>query len=112
MVLHAKQIFDKALLDREHPEDFIDYVTKSIERELVNKFMDTLGDHKLYIVKLNEPVFIEDLSRLECAYRQNLECMEVVQCKNCRMHFPWCHKFRDELGGNGFCPYGKEILNE
>lgn len=112
MVLRAEQIFDKVYLDREHPSDFIDYVTKSIERELVNKFVDTLGDHKLYIVKLNEPVFIEDLPGSwwnQSAYRQSLDFMEVVQCKNCRMHFPWCHKFRDELGGNGFCPYGKEI---
>jgi hypothetical protein len=28
------------------------------------------------------------------------------------MHFPWCHKFRDELGGNGFCPYGARLREE
>jgi len=116
MILRAEQIFDKVYLDREHPSDFIDYVTKSIERELVNKFVDKLGDHKLYIVKLNEPAFIEDLPGScwapQCAYRQNLECLEVVQCENCRMNFPWCQRFRDELGGNGFCPYGKEIEDE
>ena len=111
MILHAEQIFDKVYLDREHPEDFITYISKAMERELVSKFIDQLNNHKPRIVVLKEPEFIEDLPGSwwkQSAYRQSLECMEVVQCKNCRMHFPWCHKFRDELGGNGFCPYGKE----
>lgn len=25
---------------------------------------------------------------------------------------PGCQKFRDELDGNGFCPYGKEFKDE
>ena len=116
MILRAEQMFDKVYLDRKHPSEFIDYVAESIKRELVNKFMDELGDHNLYIVKLHEPGFIEDLPgsswQPKCAYRQNLECMKVVQCKNCRMVYPWCQKFRDELGGNGFCPYGKEFKDE
>jgi len=112
MVLRAEQIFDKVYLDREHPEDFIAYISQAMERELVSKFIDQLNNHKLHVVVLKEPEFIEDLPGSwwnQSAYRQSLECMEVVQCKNCRMHFPWCHKFRDELGGEGFCPYGKEI---
>jgi hypothetical protein len=116
MILRAEQMFDKVYLDREHPSEFIDYVAESVERELVNKFMDKLGDHKLYIVKLNEPEFIEDLPESpwqpKCAYRQNLECVEVIQCENCMMNFPWCQKFRDELGGRGFCPYGAKIIVE
>ena len=114
MVLRAEQIFDKVCLDRGHPSDFIDYISDAVERELVSKFIDQLEDHKLRVVVLKEPEFIEDLPGSwwnQSAYRQSLECMEVVQCKNCRMHFPWCHKFKDELGGNGFCPYGKEIKN-
>ena len=116
MILRAEKMFDKEYLDREHPSEFIDYVAKSTERELVNKFVDKLGDHKLYIVKLHEPKFIEDLPgsswRPTCAYRQNLECLEVIQCENCMMNFPWCQKFRDELGGRGFCPYGAKIIVE
>ena len=52
MVLHAKQIFDKVFLDREHPSDFIEFVADSIERELVNKFMGELEDHKPHVVVL------------------------------------------------------------
>ena len=112
MVLHAEKVFDKMYLDRENPSDFIDCVSYAVERELVGKFINQLEDHKPYIVILKEPKFIEDLPESgwnQSAYRQALKCTEVVQCKNCRMHFPWCQKFKSELGGNGFCPYGKEI---
>lgn len=109
MVIYAQQIFDKVYLDRDNPSEFIEYVSYGIERELVTKVMDKLKDHKLSIVKLHEPTFIEDLPgtwKDQCAYRQDLEYREVVQCKDCRMVYPWCQKFRDELDGNGFCPYG------
>lgn len=114
MILRAEQIFDKVYLDREHPSDFIDYVSYGVEKELTTKVMDKLKDHNLFIVQLHAPGFVEDLPGSwhdQCAYRQDLECMKVVQCKNCRMHFPWCHKFKTELGGEGYCPYGKEIEN-
>lgn len=116
MILRAEQSFDKVYLDREHPSDFIDYISYCVERELVDKVMDKLKDHKLFVVMLHEPRFMEDLPDSwydrQCAYTQDLECIEVVQCKNCRMNFPWCQKFRDELGGNGFCPYGAKIIVE
>lgn len=112
MVLHAKQIFDKILLDREHPSDFIEFVAHSIRRELGNKLMDELEDHKPRVVVLKEPEFIEDLPESwwnQSACKQDLVCLTFVQCENCRMAYPWCQRFRDELGGNGFCPYGREI---
>ena len=112
MVLRAEHTFNKVYLDREHPEDFIAYILQGMERELVSKFIDQLKDNKPRVVVLKEPEFIENLPESwwdQSAYRQSLECVEVVQCKNCRMHFPWCQKFKSELGGNGFCPYGKEI---
>ena len=110
MVLHAEQIFDSVYLNREHSSEFINYVSYGVERELITKVMDKLKEHKLFIVQLQKPELTEDLSEsCRCTYRQSLVCMEVVQCKNCRMAFPWCHRFRDELGGNGFCPYGREI---
>lgn len=56
MVLHAKRTFD-----REHPSDFIDFISHDVERELVSKFIDQLEDHKLRVVVLKEPEFIEDL---------------------------------------------------
>ena len=115
MILRAEQIFDKVYLDRKHPSDFIDYISHAIGRELITKAMDKLKDHKLFVVKLHEPEFIEDLPgswSTQCVYRQDLECLEIVQCKDCRMAFPWCQKFRDELGGNGFCPYGAEREGE
>ena len=73
--------------------------------------VDKLGDHKLYAVQLSEPGFIEDLPGSwtnECALKQELHVLDLVQCKNCRRAFPWCQRFRDELDGNGFCPYGAE----
>lgn len=114
MILRAEQIFNKVYLDRERPSDFIEFVADGIKRELVNKLMNELEDHKLRIIVLKEPEFIEDLpgswsGQRQCAYSQDLECMKVVQCKNCRMHFPWCYKFKSEFGGEGYCPYGKEI---
>lgn len=115
MILRAEQVFDKVYLDREHPSDFIKFIMESIKRELVNKLMDQLEDHKPRVVILKEPEFIEDLPESwwpQNAYKQDLKCIEIVQCKNCRMAFSWCHKFRDELGGNGFCPYGAEIIKE
>lgn len=115
MILRAEQMFNKVYLDREHPSDFIKFVMDSIERELVNKLMDKLKDHKIHIVELKEPEFIEDIPGSwwdQSAIKQDLVCFELVQCKNCKMNFPWCQKFRDELGGNGFCPYGKEIEDE
>ena len=109
MIFRAEQIFDKVYLDRDNPSEFMKYLSYGVERELINKVMDKLNDHKLYIVKLHEPEFIEDLPGTwadQCAYRQNLEYREVVQCKDCKMTYPWCQKFRDGLDGNGFCPYG------
>ena len=113
MILRSQQTFDKVYLDREHPSDFIKFVTESIERELVNKFMDELQDHKIHIVELKEPEFIEGfLMTGECAIKQDLVYEKLVQCKHCKMVYPWCQKFRDELDGYGFCPYGREIEDE
>lgn len=116
MILRAEQIFDKVYLDRENPSDFIKFVAEGIKRELINKLMDELDDHKIRIVELKEPEFIEDLPGSswweESAYKQDLVCLTFVQCKNCRMVYPWCQRFRDELGGNGFCPYGAEIIEK
>lgn len=109
MIIRSQQVFDKVYLDRDKPSEFIKYVSYEVERELVTKVIDKFKDHKHYIVKLHEPAFIEDLPGTwinQCAYRQDLEYREVVQCKDCRMVYPWCQKFRDELGGDGFCPYG------
>ena len=114
MILSAERIFDKVYLNREHPSDFIDFIADSIKRELVNKFIDELKDHKLRVVVLKEPEFIEDLPGSwwdQSAYKQNLVCLTFVQCENCCMAYPWCQRFRDELGGEGYCPYGREIEN-
>lgn len=111
MILRAQQIFDKVMLDRSHLSEFLDHLSYGIKRELVNKLIDELDSHKLYVVQLEEPKFIEDSPVHYCnqaAYRQNLHCMKLVQCKNCRRAFSWCQRFRDELGGIGFCPYGVE----
>lgn len=116
MVLRAEQIFDKVYLDRDRPSDFIKFVAEGIKRELVNKLMDELDDHKIHVVELKEPEFIEDLPGSswweESAYKQDLVCLTFVQCKNCRMAYPWCQRFRDELGGDGYCPYGREFKDE
>ena len=113
MILRSEQIFDKVYLDREHPSDFIEFIMHSIERELVNKLMDELKDHEIRIIQLKEPYSLEDFPMTgESSIKQDLVCEKLVQCENCRMHFPWCQKFRDELGGRGFCPYGAKIIEE
>ena len=110
MILRTEQMFDKVYLDRDRPSDFIDYISYAVERELVTKVIGKLKDHKLFIVQLHEPEFIDDLLGSwhdQCIYKQDLECVEICRCKNCRMVYPWCQKFRNELDGEGFCPYGK-----
>lgn len=109
MILRAQQAFDKVYLDRENLSEFIELIMYGIERELSNKLMDELKDHKIHIIELKEPESIENFSITgECAIKQDLICEKFVQCKNCRMVYPWCQRFRDELDGLGFCPYGKE----
>ena len=113
MVLRSQQTFNKVYLDREHPSEFIKFVAESAKRELVNKLIDELDDHKIRVVELKEPEIIEDLPGSswweESAYKQDLVCLTFVQCKNCCMSYPWCHRFRDELGGEGYCPYGRLV---
>ena len=109
MILRAQQTFDKVYLDRERPSEFIEFVMDGIERELVSKLMDEIKDHKTHVIELKEPESIEDFSMTgECAIKQDLVCVKFVQCRDCGMVYPWCQRFRDELDGNGFCPYGKE----
>lgn len=113
MVLRSQQTFDRVYLDREHPSDFIEFILHSIERELVNKLMDELKDHEIRIIELKEPDLWEDFPMIgEAAIEQDLVCEKLVRCKNCKRVYPWCQKFRDELGGNGFCPYGAEIIEK
>ena len=114
MVLRSQQTFDRVyFFDREHPSDFIEFVMHSIERELVNELMDELNDREIRIVELKEPDLLEDFPITgDVTIEQDLVCLKLVQCKNCRMNFPWCQKFRDELDGEGFCPYGKEWEDE
>ena len=130
MILRAEQIFDKVYLDREHPSDFIDYISYAMERELFNKFIDQLKDHKLRVVELKEPEFIGDLPgswSTQGAYRQDLVCLTLVQCENCKYNpdkphkyydddltysYAWCWAFIQDLNGEGYCPYGKEIEDE
>lgn len=112
MIIHARQIFNKFYLDTiDNRSEFMDYVSSAAERELVTKVIDKLNNHKTYVIKLHYPEFIESLPdcSTQCAYRQDLMCLEIVQCKDCRMVYPWCQKFRDGLGGNGFCPYGATL---
>ena len=113
MILRAQQTFNKVYLDREHPDEFIEFVMYGITRELSNKLMDELKDYKTHVVKLKDPEFIEDFSMTgESAIKQDLVCEKFVQCRNCKMVYPWCQRFRDELDGYGFCPYGKELESE
>lgn len=115
MKLCVARKFDKVMLDRENPSDFIKFIYEDLKRQLYESLMGELEDHKPHAVLLSEPKIIEDVPESywpESEAKQDLVCIDLVQCKNCRMHFPWCHKFKSELGGNGFCPYGAEILND
>ncbi len=108
MILQTKQTFDKVMLDSNQSSKFLKFVIQQAEQELVSKLIDELQDHKLHVVKLGKPWTEDDPQWLQVSYRQILENAILVQCKNCRMAFPWCQRFRDEFDGNGFCPYGKE----
>lgn len=112
MMLQIKQTIDQSILDRADSSEFLKFVAQQAEQELVSELIDKLRDHKLHIVKLGKPWTEDDLKCRQVDYRQILDNAILVQCKNCRMAFPWCQKFRDELDGNGFCPYGAEIIVE
>ena len=115
MKLRVARKFDKVMLDRENPSDFIKFIYEDLERQLYEGLMDKLKDYKPHAVRLSEPKIIEDVPESywpECEAKQDLVVIDLIQCKDCRMNFPWCQKFRDELGGNGFCPYGAEIIND
>lgn len=114
MKLRVARKFDKVMLDRENPSDFIKFIYEDLERRLYEGLMNELKDHKPHAVRLSEPKITEDVPESwwpECEAKQDMVVIDLVQCENCRMNFPWCQKFRDELDGNGFCPYGKEIEN-
>lgn len=113
MILRSQKTFDNVCINQENPPDFIEFISHSVKRELVDKLMDELEDHKIYIIEFKEPEFREDFPMTgESAIKQDLVYEKLVQCKNCKRVYPWCHRFRNELGGNGFCPYGKEIEDE
>lgn len=113
MVLRSQLTFDKVYLDWNNAPDVREFIADSIKRELANKLMDELKDHKVHIVELKGLEFIEDLpSTVESTIEQDLVCEKLVQCKHCMMVYPWCQKFRDEFKGHGFCPYGREIEDE
>ena len=112
MILQTKQTFDQYMLDRTNSSEFLKFVAQHAEQELASKLIDELQDHKLHIVKLGKPWTENDEKWRQVTYRQILENAILVQCKNCRMVYPWCQRFRDELDGNGFCPYGKDIEDE
>ena len=112
MKLRVARKFDKVMLDRENPSDFIKFIYEDLERRLYEGLMNELKDHKPHAVRLSEPKITEDVPESwwpESEAKQDMVVIDLVQCKNCRMNFPWCQKFRDELDGNGFCPYGKEF---
>ena len=111
MKLRVARKFDKVMLDREDPSDFIKFIYEDLERQLYEGLMVELKDYKPRAVRLSEPEITEDVPESywpECEAKQDLVCINLVQCENCIRSFPWCPKFRDELGGNGFCSYGKE----
>ena len=110
MILETKQTFDQYMLNRTNSSEFLTFVAQNAEQELVSKLVDELRDHKLHIVKLGKPWTENDEKWHQVCYRQILDNDILVQCKNCRMVYPWCQRFRDEFDGNGFCPYGAEII--
>lgn len=79
MILKTKQTFDKVMLDRQNPGDFLNYVAIGAKRELLNNLMNNLQDHKLYIVKLKEPWTENEDIYGTLAYRQELICERIVQ---------------------------------
>ena len=123
MILQTKQTFDQMMLDRDNSSEFLKFVIQQAEQELVSKLIDELQDHKLHIVKLGEPWTENDPKWLQVNYRQILDNDIVVQCKNCKYNpkvprafydpdiievYGWCPYFINRLGGDGFCPFGKE----
>ena len=128
MKLRVARKFDKVMLDRENPSDFIKFIYEDLERQLYEGLMGELKDHKPRAVRLSEPKITEDVPVwAESEARQDLVCINLVQCENCKYNpdkphkyydddliysYAWCPKFIEDLNGKGFCPYGKEMDDE
>ena len=126
MKLNVARKFDKVMLNRENPSGFIKFIYEDLERQLCKGLMDKLRDHKPHAVRLSEPKIIEDTHETywpESEAKQDLVCMNLVQCENCKYNpdkphkyydddliyrYFWCPKFIEDLNGKGYCPYGKE----
>ena len=123
MILNASQRFDRVMLDRADTSEFLNYVSMGAERELINKLMESLRDHNMHIVKLDEPKMEDDPAQMMIEYRQNIRDNVLVPCERCKYNpgvhrawcdpdaievYGWCRYFIDRLGGKGFCPFGEE----
>ncbi len=112
MIIRSEQRIDTAMLHNDEISEFMKHVTESTRRQVCDELMNKLHVGKLYTIQALEPRTFDATAEScfpQIVVRQDIMCTEMVQCKNCRMHFPWCCKFKSELNGEGYCPYGQEI---
>ena len=123
MIYYGKQEFDQVMLNRTDASEFMKYVSYGVERELINKLLDSVQDHKFHIIKLDEPKTENDPKRMMVSYKQGISDDILVPCECCKYNpktpriwcdpdrveiYGWCRYFIERLGGKGFCPFGEE----
>ena len=117
MIYYGKQEFDQVMLNRTDASEFMKYVSYGVERELINKLLDSVQDHKFHIIKLDEPKTENDPKRMMVSYKQGISDNILVPCEHCKHNpktsrieiYGWCRYFIDRMGREAFCPFGEEI---
>lgn len=109
MIFRAKRKIDKTIFTSADSLSLATMLVTDLERELCNKLSDELSDGKIHAVRLPKYQREENPEYNTITYSQDLYCITLPQCKNCVKVYPWCARFKNDFGGTGFCPYGREI---
>ncbi len=109
MIFRTKKEVSKEMFDSTDSLTLVPMLVMDLERELCNKLCDELGDRKIHAVRLPKYQREENLEYNTITYSQDLYCITLPQCENCIKVYPWCARFKNDFGGTGFCPYGREI---
>lgn len=81
MILKNHTTIDKFMLETAKDNaELIRYVTKNMERNLVEAVLDTIEHGKEYLIKLHDADYYEDFSRDMCGYKMALEVDGWTPC--------------------------------
>ena len=81
MILKNHTTIDKFMLETaKDRSELIEYVTKNMERNLLEAMLDKIEPGKDYLIKLHDADYYEDFSRDMCGYKMALEIDGWTPC--------------------------------